>query len=233
MALIQFGAIVTNIAGKIGGQIFGGSQNGATLRNQVRNKKLWGFASISGTGNGQSPQTNVSIISQSWKDLTDAQRLAWTSYAVQYYTTRNLYGVHSLSGYACYSKLNHNLLLCGVPIITDPVPKTTLTDPGTCSISALSPTVFTVAYTNSLNPDEYFLISATGTNTVTLSIQKKGFKIIRNASSSVANPIDIYNYYLNIKGAPLSGGWITVKVEVINVVTGQRGMSRSTSHQVA
>lgn len=232
-ALIQFGSIVTGITGKLGGHVYGNSQNGGTIRNKPATKKLWGYIKRGASGGGQSPQTNVSVISQAWKDLDDTERAAWSAYAVQYYTTRNLYGTHSLSGYTCFSKLNHNILLCGLPLITVPVPKVSLTDPGTCNFSTLSTSVVKIAYSNSLNPDEYFLVSATGTNTVTLIAQKKGFKIMGAYSSSVASPLDISTVYTQLKGAPLSGGWVTGKIEVINGVTGQRGMARSFTHVVA
>src|SRR4051812_17501208 len=130
MARVQFGAIVTGMSGKLGGHVFGNSLNGATIRNKQATKKLWGYIKRGTSGGGQSPQTNVSLISQAWKDLDDSERAAWTSYAVQYYTTHSLYGVHSLTGYSCFSKLNHNILLVGGSIITVPVPKVTLSDPG-------------------------------------------------------------------------------------------------------
>lgn len=233
MARIQFGSLVTGISGKVGGHIFGNSVNGPTIRNNTQRKKLWAYGKRTGSFSSLQPQVNVSLISQSWKDLTDAERAAWVSYAVQYYTTLNLYGSHTLTGYACYSKINHNILLCGLPLITIPVPKQSMTDPGTCSVVTLSPTVFTVAFTNALSHGEYFLVSCTGTNSVTLTPQKKGFKIIQVFDFHATSPLDIASNYIAIKGAPLTGGWVTVKIEIINVLTGQRGMARSFTHVVA
>lgn len=233
MALIQFGSIVTGIAGKLGGHVFGNSSNGGTIRTLSKTKKLWGYIKRGSSGGGQSPQNNVSVISQAWKDLDDSYRAAWSAYAVQYYTTRNLYGTHSLSGYTCFSKLNHNILLCGLPLSITPVPKITLTDPGTCNFSTLTTSLIKVSYVNGLAANEYFLVSATGTNSVTLIAQKKGFKIMKSFSSSFASPLDITAEYIAAKGSPLSGGWVTGKIEVINGLTGQRGMARSFTGQVA
>lgn len=227
MARIQFGSIVTGISGKLGGHIFGNSVNGPTIRNLAASKKLWGYIGGGSHRGAQTAQVNVSLISQTWKDLTDAERSAWTSYAVQYYTTHSLYGAHSLTGYSCFSKLNHNILLVGGTIITIPVPKVTLSDPGIVGIQTLTTGSFLVAFSGSLTPDEYWLVSATGTNSVTLVAQKKGFKIIKSFSSSQATPLPIIAEYTDIKGAPLIGGWITVKVEIINRVTGQRGNAKS------
>lgn len=229
MARIQFGSLVTGIAGKLGGHLFGNSLGGATIHNlprTSRSKKLWGYIK-------RQQHINVATVVAAWKDLSDAERAAWTSYAVTFYTTLSLYGKHTLTGYACFSRVNHNILLTGNSIITVPVPKVGLTDPGSITINSLSPTVFTVAYVNSLGPDEYFLIAASGTNSVTLIPQVKGLKVIQAFSSSVASPLDIYNNYAGLKGAPLSTGWVTVRAEVINATTGERGMLKRVSHVVA
>jgi len=83
MALIQLGAIVTKIAGKISGSTFSGNTSGSTLRTklnpfkntnalQSQKKSLWQF------------------ISNQWRTLAITEQQAWSLYALSFYQYNKL-----------------------------------------------------------------------------------------------------------------------------------------------
>ena len=123
MAIVKYGALITEIKGKVGGQVFQNGNAGFVLRN--KNSRP-GAASIS-----RLAATNgMSAISSSWRLLTDAQRLAWAA-ATENWLFLNRYGeTYEGSGYQMFCAYNRRLALAeqstvlvpGVPgVAPDPV----------------------------------------------------------------------------------------------------------------
>lgn len=98
---IKAGQIISEVKGKIAGAVFVRSSSGAYMRQKVSptNPRT------------QSQQLNRilhSSVTQSWRNLTEAQRLAWNSVAPSFDHT-NAFGDNvPLTGFGLYTRINRN-----------------------------------------------------------------------------------------------------------------------------
>ncbi len=229
MARIQMGSIVTDISGKLGGHVYGSSRYGKTLSNKSSGKRK----SLTFNTNGNNVALNIATVSQSWLALTDSQRLAWQSYAVSYCTKTTNFGTHTLAAYTAYSRVNHNLLLCGEALIQDPVAPEIVTPLDAFGIASLTPSNFSISWSGGLSPNETFLVRASAGRSAGLGLQPRSLKLIKTFTSLDIPPYDILASYIKLKGAPVVDTVITVEVFIIDHVTGQRGKSRVLSSAVS
>lgn len=115
MAKIKLSAIVSEMRGKLNGSVFSKNRGGAYIRTKVTPVNPQTLAQ----GLVRATLTNLS---QAWRSLTEAQRLAWNG-AVSSFTGTDIFGdVKTPSGINLYNKLNLNLAAIGVaPINTPPL----------------------------------------------------------------------------------------------------------------
>lgn len=110
MALIKFGAVVTDARGKLGGHVFTKTRNGNTLRTKVT-------PANPRTTDQQLVRSRLGALSSGWSQLTEAQRLSWQN-AVAAWQSTNIFGdIVNPSGKNLYVKLNINLVNVGEPQI--------------------------------------------------------------------------------------------------------------------
>lgn len=124
MALIQFGAIVTNIRGKVGGSVFSNNIAGATVRNKSLPKRR--------TTDQKSLVNNLwQYLTQVWLVLTSGLRQPWEDYALNF-TFHNKLGapvaakaniVFSTTN-RFYYYINNNIILA--PFTFEPPPVASL-----------------------------------------------------------------------------------------------------------
>ena len=104
MASIKFGSIITEAAGKVGGQILQRGRTGAQMRNLTtpREKRYNDTAAR---------QLPFAITSQLWRTLTPTQTLEWANLALTQ-TRYNRFGdAYTPSGYQLFCEFNLNLRL--------------------------------------------------------------------------------------------------------------------------
>jgi hypothetical protein len=110
MARIRYGAIGTEIRGKVGGTVFQGNKHGHTIKNKGLNT------------NCLSPKqaimkSNLVKCTQAWSGLTDVQRNNFISYAAAYPQYDKKTGSSKLSGYEVFLLWNLNRLSRGEAIV--------------------------------------------------------------------------------------------------------------------
>lgn len=110
MALIQLGAFITQLSGKIGGQSISNRGNSTTIRNITQ-------PSPSATVLQSFQRSLTSQISNSWQFLTQVQRDAWTATAVNYTYVNRVGQTITRNGYQTFCFCNQNLFLAGIPFI--------------------------------------------------------------------------------------------------------------------
>jgi len=66
----------------------------------------------------QTAKTNLAARSQAWRSLTDAQRLAWDTYASEHPRTDALGQAITLTGHQMYNAINAGLLAAGYSAVT-------------------------------------------------------------------------------------------------------------------
>ena len=193
MALIQFGALVTQARGSVGGHTFDISKGGATLRKKRSNVRC------------DSPLQMVAknqllAVASAWRGLTASQVLGW-NVGASVFPNHNRFGqVTKLSGMALFIKLNSNILLTGNPINLNlpvirgnfPVTFTTVT-----SNYALSELILVWFCHSPFNPT--ILIKASPPQNVGVAFNKSNLRIIANPFNSSGN-WNIFAPYLNTFG---------------------------------
>lgn len=123
MALIKTSALVSDISGKIGGNVFARNSGGSYVRSFTKPVNP-------NTPAQQAQKNRLAYVSNAWRELTDAQRQAWTDAAkLSYRQVVNRMGeTVSLTGFGYYMKANMLLQTIGQPL--SEVPGTPITYPG-------------------------------------------------------------------------------------------------------
>jgi hypothetical protein len=113
--LIQFGSIITQGAGKIGGQIIQRGAHGQTMRTLTPPKIRRSPASVV-------PRATVSAVSSAWKNLSDSDRASWVALAAGL-TRTNKFGVsYTPSAYQIFCELTMNYQYLNPETIIEPAP---------------------------------------------------------------------------------------------------------------
>lgn len=125
---IKFGAIITDGRGKIGGHVASKNRSGAYMRTKVTP------TNPNTTAQSQA-RSLLASLSQGWRTLTTAQRLAWNG-AVSDWSKTDIFGdIKNPTGLNLFIKLNANLLGVGLVAINTPPAKlevpTAVVDSGT------------------------------------------------------------------------------------------------------
>jgi len=126
MAIFTPGSVVGQISGRIGGSIYSHNRGGPYIRNGTIPVAVSSDAAVN-------QKARLAMISADWRNLTDAQRLAWTTWAQANPQTNRLGHQTVLSGHMAYTGINSRLNLWGQtlldvpPLGTAPDPLTALT----------------------------------------------------------------------------------------------------------
>jgi len=113
MPQVKFSALVTDMKGKAGGSIFSKNKQGSYFRN---NK--WGGGRKS--ARWDAAKVRLSTLSNAWRNLSQEQREAWESAAVDFPFTNKFQEQYIASGYQLYMSLNGNLYANNLPTLTVP-----------------------------------------------------------------------------------------------------------------
>lgn len=108
MALIQLGAFLTDISGKIGGTVFSKNRGGSYAKNKVIPNNPQTIAQSLARG-------RFGALSSAWRSLTQGARDSWTAATNSFPRINRLGKTVILSGNALYTSLNSNLLDVGLP----------------------------------------------------------------------------------------------------------------------
>lgn len=123
MPKIRLSALATDIKGKSGGSVFSSNAGGTYFRN---NPSGGGKTSA----NWEKQKVNMSVLSSSWRNLSDEQKAVWEAQRSNY-PTNNAFGESRLpSAYELYMRLNGVLLANGLPLLPVPLAPQSFTDLG-------------------------------------------------------------------------------------------------------
>lgn len=152
MAIVKYGALITEIKGKVGGQVFQNGNAGFVLRN--KNSRP-GAASVSRLN----ATNGMSAISSSWRALSDAQRLAWSA-ATENWLFLNRYGEsYQGSGYQMFCAYNRRLALAEENTVLVPGVPAAAVDPVAIQLDA-TPGNLVVTWDESPGLNSIFMVYA-------------------------------------------------------------------------
>lgn len=103
----------------------------------------------------------LSAVTEQWRTLTEAQRLAWTAAAATHQSKARLGQSGPLTGSQLFTRINCNLVLCGMEKVTDPPENPTFPELAVAGLSITNAAgVIALKLTVPADPGDYTLIRA-------------------------------------------------------------------------
>jgi hypothetical protein len=222
MAIVKYGAIVTDINGKVGGSIFKqvASQVSVLQNRTARNPR--GHDPKYAASQTANMKTITASIAQQWREFSDVERNAWKS-AAQSFVAHNRAGNKiTLSGYAYFMKVNCNLVNGFNRSIGAPTPLALLTQLTNVSYTASTiSSLLNVNWANSLAADEYLIVSATPMQSIGRGFDKTKLRTIAAFGDTAPSPFQCWTPYSEVFGTPVTNQTIWLALQVTNALTGQ------------
>lgn len=209
MANVQFGSIVTDLKGKVQGQVFQGGNVGSVLRNKGYTKGIPSSSRQAATG-------KLSTITALWRSLTSVQMAAWAAIS-DGWTFVNKFGVtYQGSAFQIFTSYNTQLLSIGEAAQTTPhvveVP-TTMTSPLIAvSTNAGVYTDIDVQFGNNGATNDVIAVFASAPRSAGKNTNHVRFKKIFTASLNGVNEVDNDTIYQNLWGVAPIGSTVVVKI---------------------
>jgi len=213
---MKFGAIVVDGRGKIGGHVASKNRAGAYLRTKVTPVNAQ-------TSSQLTIRSRFTGFSQGWRALTAAQRDAWNA-AVSDFTKTDVFGdIQTPTGFNLFQRLNNNLANCGVAQIdTPPLPGAV----GICTVTTVTVAAgagtFSIALSNTVPANTNCKVFATAPVSAGKSYVKSLYRQVAVLDAAEESPYDLSTEYeAKFGSVGLAGQKIFVKIEAVNITTGQ------------
>lgn len=222
MALIKFGAFMTDLSGKVGGTIFSKNRGGNYAKNLVipNNPATAAQSRIRGI---------FSTLSSQWKSLTEQQRNSWSESAINFPRINRVGDQIILAGNALFVSLNAALMVIGEAInLSAPTPKGTLTPIITSFLPESTETVTDMlVYFQAFNTEDFHVqrvsIFATPPLSPGVSNPSGKFKLLTSPEATLSNQVeDIGEKYVALFGLPKGGSKVFIKLVATNIYTGEQ-----------
>lgn len=220
MAKVKFGAMMVDMRGKLGGQVFSKNRGGAYVRTKVT-------PSNPQTADQVAQRARLSEFSQDYRGLTEAQRLAWAG-AVSQFQTTNVFGdIVNPTGSTLYTRININIALAGGTAVLVPPTPLGVETPSDVTITAdASPASMLLNWLPTPTPAGHqMIVEATPQLSAGISNANNKFRIIGSLPPATATDEDIIALYTAKFGAPIAGKKVFVRVKFIRIATGEVSQS--------
>ena len=217
MAKIKFGAIVTDMRGKVGSQVFSKNRFGAYARGFKVNV-------ISATPAQITARNRLATFSTAWRSLLQSTRDAWNE-AVPNFKHTNIFGsIISPSGFDLYVKLNCNLDQIGIARLVNPPSPGLIQNVSNLSIAADQVAgTLTISFDDSLvSADHYFIFSTTNCISPGIKYVKNLLRAIAIVPQGTASPYNAFAEFIAKYGALVASQRISVSCVSVNSITGQK-----------
>lgn len=224
MAKFLSGPLAGVISGSQAGTTFSRNRYGAYTRTRA-------FPVNPSTTFQEAVRSYLSVLSQAWRNVTDANKKAWAIWALEHPVTDRLGQKQSLTGAAAYIQLNSRIMLAAGTVIaappagSAPAPLTSIT--GTWDIGAGN---FQVAYTATpLGAGLKLWIDGCLVDSAGIKYVKNLFKHLGLSSAAQASPQALDTLFSDRLGTLTVGQVAHVRVSVFDPATGLLSSPLTTS----
>lgn len=225
-ALIKMSGIgITEISGKLGGNVFSRTKGGAVIRNRVVPTNPQTVAQ-------QAVRAIFGAISSAWRALTAEERESWNSSAQDYPYQNALGESKILSGKALFQKLNNNLLYAGQSILSSPLAPQGVNAPVTTSMFIIernaAGTGFNVGDVEvdlATSGDNTTIVVLEMTPPLSPGVKNAAPRFVRVLQDTVSNSNVVLNFevqYAAMFGIPAEGTQVQLRVFAVNPATGEK-----------
>lgn len=221
MAKITAGIIVSEIRGKVSGNVFSKNKGGAIVRNRV--------TPINRRSESQSKtRQTLAALAASWRGLTQDQRNSWNAAAPNFPQSDNLGQTIFLSGEQLYIRCNTNLSLAGLSQIVNAPNPASFEVIGFTSLTAdASDGTISLAFTPNVPAGKTLMIRATAPHSAGISfVGQSKFRFIKGVAAAQTSPQAIGSEYASVFGAitGATGQKIAVELFLLDNATGLTGV---------
>lgn len=216
---IKFGAMVVAGSGKLGGHVAARNKAGAYFRTKVTPVNP-------NTSYQANARARMTVLSQGWRGLTDAQRTAWNG-AVQDYASTDIFGdLKNPSGFNLFQKLNNNLVNIGESSLLLPPTPQEVQGFTAVSLAVVTGTpAVTLTFAPAIAATEKIKMFATAPLSPGISFVKSEFRQVAILDSTDTSPAVITTEYIAKYGSVgATGQKIFVKLVPVSVASGQDGI---------
>lgn len=219
MARVQYGSLITDIQGSIGGFTFQKNRSGNIIRLRPSGNKKKSI-------NQNLQQTSFFNSLKNWQNLTFANKQLWNDYAL-IWTKTNAFGqTKTLTGQNWYMSINQNFQQISKPTVSVPPAHILPTAPGNF-IFMFNSTKLKIKFIPEFNPsNESLFIWATSPISKTSTSLQKDFRLIKVKKNGPFNEINIKNSwknYFNIPYPPASSldcFNIAIMIQTVHKISG-------------
>lgn len=215
MALITAGSIVGQVSGRIGSVIFSHNRGGPYARNGVIPVSSQSTYSLA-------VKAAFAAASQAWRNLTEDQRQAWSTWAQTNPVMNRLGSSTILQGNAAFVQINARLSALAVAMLDDPpvtnAPDALITLVGSFDIGLGT---FDLAFTATpLGATERLYVFAALVSSPSINYVKNLMKLIVVSTAAQASPLDIETELSDRFGTLIVGQKVIVTAAVLDTATG-------------
>src|SRR5512138_171753 len=214
MAIIQMGAIVAKISGKIGGQTAALGRNGQYIKNTGSYKKT-------SSNYRRDILSSKRSLEGSWGALNAGDRLSWDTASTSFPYINRVGDTKYYSGYQLYCKFNGNLLLVNETIeAVAPLPYGIM-NPSNIDFNA-TPTSFLVGGGIDIDTNCKYAIFVT--NNLTQGQQSLSYseKLVYVADAEdLVGGVNLISDYMNRWGRWVVGGYLNIRIKAVVLGSGQ------------
>lgn len=217
MARIKFGMMMTDARGKLGGHVFTKAKSGATIRTKVTplNPK---------TSAQSEARSSLGANSQAWRNISEAQRLAWNSSAQEVSKTNAFGDTYFPSGKNYFTAVNNNLRNIGQSTVDSPPVLVTM--PGLVTVEVdfdfVAEQIDIAPVITGDTQDCYLVCNATsGSSAGRFNFSGKYRKFNAYSAAGLPQNTLIYDDYVKKFGEPSEGQKVSFEFYLVNGETGQ------------
>jgi len=204
---VQYGSIITELKGKVGGQVFQGGNNSKVLRNQ-------GYKAGNTSSNRRNAINAITSQAATWRSLTDLDRAAWSSITDTWVFTDKFGNTYYGSGYQVFVAWNSALINMGFPPVTAPSPPELLEiitfEQQTWSLSGS----FIIEWNTSTADTQIMQVFVSPPLSAGRNNFHKRSKIIATLDASDGHNYDVKSDYQIAYGQPTVGSRVVLTIQV-------------------
>lgn len=226
MALMKLTAFNGGMKGKVQGTIFQFCPYGQVVKGGMVDAIRDGARLTRADAGRVIPiRRYLTEISTGWKSLTGAQRTAWDAGASNFPFTNKWGDTYTASGFLVYMKLNLNLMKAGQAKVSN------IPSPGTIENAAPFEVTYDALAGNLILSDWTPITGYTCIlyATANMSIGQKPkpgmFKSIYVLDNTDTAPFNINSFYVDVFGQYAVGANLWFRLDIVNNITGQVGLS--------
>lgn len=220
MALVKFGAGVSEMRGKEGGVIYSRNAFGSYIKTKVSPVNPQ-------TAKQQAERSLMGNLAQTWSTLSASDQAAWDNLGAQV-TRINRFGDSTIyTGFALFMRLNRNLSVIGQAAITTApaIPTIPVLTLGAVTGDVSSTTITIVATPATPGADYSAVLYATNNIVTGRKFVKNYYRLVGYVDTPNFGTQNWYSFWNDYYGNPLiAGAKLFIKVKLVDNATGFDGV---------